>query len=308
MTFILKDAGVPALPAWRSLFFVPVTNEKFVETAHTRGADALILDLEDSVALTRKEEARGRLGASAEKVARGGADVLVRINRPWRMAMRDVEVAIAPRIHSLVLPKVENAQHIRILSEVVGELERERGMMPGTTKFVVLVETAAAFSRMEEIAQSDPRVVAMSLGSEDFSTSCGMLPGEDGLYVPKMHMLVLARAAGIIPLGFIGSVANYQDLDGLRSAAHRARSLGFMATTCIHPGQIPIVNAAYGPTAEEVAHAQRVLEAASQAERDGVGAYVVDGKMIDFPLVHRARSLMERHTTLEARARVIRAS
>lgn len=301
MSSIISAPGKRVLPTWRSLFYVPVTNEKFVDKAHTRGADALVLDLEDSVAIARKEEARGLVAAAAEKVARGGADVLVRINRPWRLAIRDVEAAVAPRIHSLVLPKVENAQHIRMLSEVVGELEQERGMLPGTTRFVVLVETAAAFPRMEEIAQCDPRVVAMSLGSEDFAASCGMVPGEDGLYVPKMHMLVLARAAGIIPLGFIGTVVDYQDLDGLRSAAERARSLGFMAATCIHPAQIPIVNAAYGPTVEEVAYARRVVDAASQAERDGAGAYVVDGKMIDFPVVNRARGILERHAALEAR-------
>jgi len=290
-----------ALPAWRSLFFVPVTNDKFVDTAHTRGADALILDLEDSVAAARKEEARGRLAEAAQKVARGGADVLVRINRPWRLAVRDVEAAVSPAIHSLVLPKVANAHHVRILSEIAAECEQARGMVVGTTKFVALVETADAFPRMEEIAHADPRVVAMSLGSEDFSASCGMEPGDDGLYVPKMHMLVLARAAGILPLGFIGTIADYKDLDGLRTAARRARRLGFMATTCIHPSQVPIVNEAYGPTPEEVAHARRVVAAAAQAERDGVGAYVVDGKMIDFPVVERARGILARHEGFAAR-------
>lgn len=306
MTTMASASSKRVLPAWRSLFFVPVTNDRFVETAHTRGADALILDLEDSVALARKEEARGRLAAAAEKVSRGGADVLVRINRPWRMAVRDVEAAVSPRIHSLVLSKVANAHHVRVLSEIVGECELERGMAVGTTKFVVLVETADAFPRMEEIANADPRVVAMSLGSEDFSASCGMVPDDDGLYVPKMHMLVLARGAGIIPLGFIGTIADYKDLDGLRAAAQRARRLGFMATTCIHPGQVPIVNEAYGHTAEEIAHARRVVEAAARAERDGVGAYSVDGKMIDFPVVERARGILERHEAIEARGRPTR--
>ena len=288
-----------SLPAWRSLFFVPVTNDKFVDTAHTRGADAFILDLEDSIAVARKAEARERLAAATEKVGRGGADVLVRINRPWRMAMRDLEAAVSPRVRALVLPKVENAHHIRVVSEIVAELEADRGMVPGSTGLVALVETAEAFPRMEEIAYADPRLLAMSLGSEDFSAACGMVPGHDGLYVPKMHMLVLARAAGILPLGFIGTVADYQDLDGLRTAVKRARQLGFMATTCIHPAQIPIVNEAYGPSADEVAHARRVLEAAAEAERDGLGAYSVDGKMIDFPIVERSRGILARYDAIE---------
>ena len=176
-------------------------------------------------------------------------------------------------------------------------------MAVGATLFVVLVETAQAYPRMEEIAHADPRVVAMSLGAEDFSASCGMLPEDDGLYVPKMQMLVMARAAGLMPLGFIGTVADYKDLDGLRRATQRARKLGFMATTCIHPGQVPIVNESYRPTDEEVEHARRVVEAAAQAERDGVGAYAVDGKMIDYPVVWRAQGVLARHEAIASRAR-----
>lgn len=286
---------VRSLPAWRSLLFVPVTNDKFVATAHTRGADALILDLEDSVATARKDEARGRLAAAAETVARGGADVLVRINRPWRLAFRDIEAAVSPRIHSLILPKVENAHHVAVVSEVVGELERARGMAVGTTKLVALVESAEAYPHMLDIANADARVIAITLGAEDFSASCGMVPDEDGLYVPKMQMLVCAKAAGVIALGFVGTVADYKDLDGLRKAAQRARRLGFMASTCIHPAQVPIVNAAYSPSDKEVAHARRVVAAAEAAEAAGVGAYEVDGKMIDFPVVERARKLLAQH-------------
>lgn len=287
-----------SLPAWRSLFFVPATNDRFVDTAHTRGADALIVDLEDSVALDRKDEARERLAAAVEKVGQGGADVLVRINRPWRIAVRDIEAAVSPQVRALVLPKVANAQHVHTVSEIVEELEAERGMTVGSTALVLLVETAEAFPRLEEIAYSDPRVVALSLGSEDFSAACGMVPGDDGLYVPKMQMLILARAAGIIPLGFIGTVADYLDLDGLRAATRRARRLGFMATTCIHPAQIPIVNEAYGPTAEELEHARRVVDAATRAGREGTGAYSVDGKMVDFPVVERARAILERDAAI----------
>jgi citrate lyase subunit beta/citryl-CoA lyase len=194
-----------------------------------------------------------------------------------------------------------------VLSEVVGEMELARGMAPGTTKFLALVETAAAYPRMEEIAYSDPRLVAMSLGSEDFSASCGMAPSEDGLYVPKMQMLIMARAAGLIPLGFVGTVTNYNDLDGLRTNAQRARRLGFMTATCIHPKQVPVINEAYMSAPAEVDYARRVVEAAARAEQDGVGAYSVDGNMIDFPVVHRARGLLSRHEAIQARLRKARA-
>ena len=306
----MKNRAGRILPVWRSLFFVPVTSDKFVDTAHTRGADAIILDLEDSVALARKQEARERLAAAAEKVARGGTDILVRINRPWRHAIRDLEAAISPRIAGLLLSKVANAHHVQVISQIVGEIEAERGMSVGSTYLIVLVETAEAYPRMEEIANADPRVVAMSLGSEDFTASCGMVPDDDGLYVPKMQMLVLARGAGIIPLGFIGTIADYKDLDGMRRAAQRARKLGFMATTCIHPGQIAIVNEAYGPTVAEVDVARRVVAAAAKADTAGLGAVELDGKMVDQPVVDRARGVLERNEqimALEARRRSLSA-
>lgn len=294
------------LPAWRSLLYIPAVNDKFIATAHTRGADALILDLEDSVAPARKEEARQRVAAAAEKIAATGNDVLVRINSPWRLAIRDVEAAVGPHVKALVLPKVASAQHVQIISEVVEEMEHARGMTPGSTKFIVLVETAEAYPRMEEIANSDIRVVAMSLGTEDFTASCGMHADEDAVYIPKMQMLIYAKAAGIIPLGFIHTVADFKDTEGLRRAAARARKLGFMGASCIHPLQVAVVNEAYSPTADEVAHARRVMEAARKAETEGVGAYTVDGMMVDVPIVERARSILSRYEAIAARLKAAR--
>jgi citrate lyase subunit beta/citryl-CoA lyase len=143
----------------------------------------------------------------------------------------------------------------------------------------------------------------MGVGGEDFSASCGMQPDGDSLYLPKMQMLILARAAGILPLGNIFSIADYNDIDGLRNAAVRARRLGFMAVVCIHPAQVAVINEAYSPSTQEVEHARRVVEAASRAEAAGVGAYEVDGKMIDFPVVERARTILSRHESILALSR-----
>ena len=289
------------LPAWRSMLYIPAINEKFVETGHTRGADAIVLDLEDSIAPSRKDDARCCIAEASVKVGRGGADVLVRVNRPWRLLIRDLEAAVSPRIHTLVLPKVPNAQHVQAVSEIVGDLESERGMVQGITKFIVLVEEPSAYPRMEEIAHADPRVIAMSLGSEDFSAACEMSPDEDALFVPKMQMLIFARAAGILPLGYIYSVADYKELDQLRKAALRARRLGFAGASCIHPAQVPIVNEAYSPTAQEVGHAKRVVEASLAAESSGIGSHGVDGRMIDAPVVERARRVLARHDAIQNR-------
>src|ERR1700704_1045806 len=215
------------LPVWRSLLYVPANVPKFIDGAHKRGADAIILDLEDSVPIAERPAARRDLMASAENVARGGADVLVRINRPWRQAMLDLEAAISPRVAALAVTKVDSADHIRLVGEVVSELEAERGMTVGTTKFTAMIETADAWFRMPEIAKAEPRFVALTLGGGDFALSVGMLPPAEGLLMPKQQLAIAARAAGILPLGFIGTVADYKDLDAFRETIRRSRRLRF---------------------------------------------------------------------------------
>src|SRR5436853_484600 len=133
------------LPVWRSMLFVPVTAERFVNGAARRGADAIILDLEDAVAASDKDRARTLVPEAAKIVAQGGADVVVRINRPMRMTVRDLEAVIGPGVHTIALPKAESAQHVQLVSEIIDELEAERGMPVGTTRLLAMVETCSAF-------------------------------------------------------------------------------------------------------------------------------------------------------------------
>lgn len=289
------------LPMWRSLLFVPVIVDRFVDSAHTRGADAIILDLEDSIPPAEKERARGLVSAAAAKVSRNGAEVVVRINRPWRLALRDVEACVSPGVRALALPKVASADHIHMLAEVVSELEAERGLPIGTTQFIAMIETAEAFFRIQEIARADPRVVAVTLGAEDFALSVGMLPEPEGLFYPKQHTIIAARAAGILPLGFIGTVADFKDLDAFRATIRRSRRLGFMGASVIHPSQVAILNEEFRPSAEEVGQARRIVDAYDQAQREGLGAIVVDGKMIDIPIVERAQQTLARDAAIVAR-------
>jgi len=294
----MNEAG---LPVWRSMLFVPVTVAKYVDRAAERGADALILDLEDSVPLAEKPRGRALLQEAAAKVARNGADVVVRINRPWRQALQDIEAAVSPQVQALMLTKVESAEHVQMIAEVVGELEAERGMQAGATKFVALVETASGFLRMAEIARSHPRLVALSVGAEDFALSVGMLPEAEGLFFPKQQMIIAARAAGIVPLGFIGTVADFRDLDAFRATIRRSRRIGFAGASCIHPSQVAILNEEYRPSPEELAPAERAVAAYDAATAAGVGAIELDGKMIDVPVVERAKQVLARHRAVLAR-------
>ena len=289
------------LPSWRSMLFVPVTAPRFVAGAADRGADAVILDLEDAVAPAEKPRARTLLAEAIPQVARRGADVLIRVNRPWRLLVPDLEAAVLPGVAALMLTKVDSPEHVQAAAEVVAEMEAERGLPPGSVKFVVLIETAVAFFRMEAIARAHPRVVAISLGTEDFTLSVGMLPEPEGLLYPKQHTVFAARAAGILPLGFVGSIAEFRDQEAFRAIVRRSRRLGFVGASCIHPLQVSVLNEEFAPAAEEVDQARRMVAVYDAALAAGTGAVQFEGKMIDVPVVERAKAVLARDAAIQAR-------
>jgi len=273
---------------------VPANNPRFIEKAHTRGADAIILDLEDSVPPAEKIVARERLSEATSSVSRHGADVLVRINRPLRTALADLEAAITAGADAIWLSKTESPDHAQLMAEVASEIEEEIDQSVGSTKFVAVVENPAAYFRANEIARADPRIIAMGLGSEDFALEAGMTPDAETLYMPKQTIQIAARAAGIIPLGFIGTVANYADTKAFTETVRRSRRFGFEGAACVHPSCIPILNTELTPTSDEIAKAKQIITAYEEADKQGMGAITHDGKMIDVPIVERARRLLAR--------------
>jgi citrate lyase subunit beta/citryl-CoA lyase len=295
------SAPRPDLPAWRSLLFVPIVREKFVASAHTRGADGIILDLEDSVPEAEKERARGLVPAAAKEVAKAGADVLVRINRPWHQAFRDIEAAVGPGVMALMCPKVESPEHLSVIAELLDTVEAARGLPAGHTRLVALVETADAYFRVREIAKATPRLVAMSLGAEDFALSVGMEPIGETLQTPKQTVIIAARAAGIIPLGFMGTVADFKDPEVFRQVVRRSRKFGFVAASCIHPSVVHVLNEEYGISPEAIERAKRMIAAYDDVIARGIGAVTFEGKMIDVPVVERERALLRQAERFAAR-------
>ena len=289
------------LPVWRSLMYVPVNVEKYVDKAHTRGADVIQLDLEDSVPPAEKDRARTLVQAAAARVRRGGADVVVRINRPLSMAVRDIEEAVCPDVDGLACTKVDSASHLRLLDELVTELEEKRGLAVGHTKFIAMIETPDAFFRIHEIANACARTVACVIGGEDFALNCNMQPTGEALFYPKQHMVIAANAAGIMPLGFIDSVAGFGDWEKFRTMVRRSRDFGFMGAGCIHPGQVTIVNEEYTPRDEEVEYARKIIALDREASASGRGSFSLDGKMIDIPIIVRAQKLIARYEAIKAR-------
>jgi len=286
---------------WRSLLYVPAHVEKFVSSPRIREADGVILDLEDSVPGDRKTQAREMAAGVIEALSQKRGDVLVRINDDPALAAADIAAVVRPGVRALVAPKVRSVDHLRALDTLIGAAETANGVVAGTVRLVVLIETAEGFLNMAAIARASPRVVAINLGNEDFALDLGMEPDDDTLRMPRQQLVIVAAAAGIMPLGLMGVATRFDDLEAYRALALRSRRFGYAGATCIHPSQIAILNSAFAPTNEEVAWARRVVEAAGAAERQGQGAFQIDGKMIDAPIVMRARNIV-------ARSEVIRKS
>ena len=277
---------------WRSLLYVPVTQRRFVEKALTVGADAIQLDLEDSIAPSEKDEARRLLPEAVDRLAAAGADVVVRINRPWRLAVRDLEAAVRPGVCALALPKVPGAEHVAACAEIVAELEAEAGLTPGSVRFIVMIETAGALFRAREIAAADPRVLGLVLGTEDFATDVGIAPDPDLLTGPNQAVVIAARAAGVLPLGLVGTLAEYRDEAAFGDIVARSRRLGYVGASAIHPRQVPLLNAGFTPTPDEFEQASRLVAAYQDAHARGVGAIQFEGRMVDEPVAQRARALV----------------
>ncbi|MBT6094744.1 MAG: CoA ester lyase [Rhodospirillaceae bacterium] len=286
---------------WRSQLYVPANNSRFIAKAHTRGADAIILDLEDSVPAAERPGARAGLADAVAQVGQSGADVTVRINSPEAEAFADLDAAVLPDVRGIYVTKVRDGAYVQAISAKVSELEAARGIEAGQIRLVAMIETASAYLRAEEIAGADDRIAALVLGGEDIALDLGMVPDADTLAMPKQHLAIVARAAGLVPFGIMGTIADYNDLDAVRSVAERSHRFGFEGAACIHPSVVPVLNAAFQPSDAEVAHARRVVAAYAQAELAGTGAITVDDKMIDVPVVRRAENLLARYGAIQRR-------
>lgn len=268
----------------RSLLYVPAHSERFVAKAHERGADAVILDLEDAVPEADKDRARDGLAAAVPSVGRNGARVFVRVNSGGRREADALAAAAAGAV-GIMVPKTESASDLAALGARLAEAEAQSRRAP--MSFIALVEDAAALLDARSIAAVD-RVIATAFGSEDFATASGGQPTPEVLRFPKLMLHYAAKAEGKLSLGLLQSSADYTDLDAIRAAAAEARAHGFDGATCVHPAIVAVLNEGFAPSETDRAWAERVLAAA--AERDG--AFAFEGRMVDAPVLARARRIL----------------
>lgn len=272
---------------WRSMLYVPANVPRFVEKSATSGADAVLLDLEDSVPQDRKAEARAALAAAVPIARSGGADVLVRVNRPLSLAVGDIQAAVAAGADGILLTKVLGPDHVQLAAEILAEAGRPMCMLP-------MIETAAAMQKLNEIARASPMIAGLLVGAEDLAAECGSTADDELIMMAKRQMVLAAVAAGVAPLGTLGTVADYRDPEKIRDLVARSKRAGFLGASCIHPSLIPILNEGFSPNAAEIDLARRQIAAAEVAAREGRGSFVVDGQMVDEPILIRARRTLAR--------------
>ncbi len=290
-------------PVWRSLLYVPAHVPRFVAKAAGCDADALILDLEDSVPPEWKAPARDGLADTVAGLAAVGHEVLVRANGPLEPLVADLRAALAAGVHGIVLPKVRGASHIEAIDELLDALEAEHGIAAGRTRIVAIIETPGAFQAMERIARASPRIAAMMLGGGDFALHCGAEARADVLRVPKQLLVIAARAARVQPLGLVGGLDEIRDLDTFERLARESADLGYAGATCIHPAQVEALNRAFRPSDAAVRAAREIVAAYDDARANGRGALRVGDRMVDAPGVAHARNVLARAAIRDRDAR-----
>ncbi len=285
----------------RSFLFAPGNVARRVEKAFTLEADAVILDLEDSVATAEKVAARKAVAAALGR--KGRARVYVRVNAPSTpFCHGDLLATLQPGIDGVVVPKIESAADLHAIDWVMAALERERGIAEGSLDLMPIIETAAGVQRVDRVLQarnlrSYPgpwRVKRVAFGAGDFANDLGLSPtlDEPELAGARERIVLASRAAGVeAPID--SPWFHFKEAEAFRRSLERSRRSGFQGRLCVHPDQLAPVNAAYQPSAEELERARRIVAAFREAEARGEAAVQVDGLMVDYPIVYRAQALLD---------------
>jgi citrate lyase subunit beta/citryl-CoA lyase len=272
-------------PPIRSYLYVPGDDSRRIEKALATGADAVVIDLEDAVAPSRKEEARRNAAEILE--SEPAKPIFVRVNALGsEVAARDIDAVARLQLSGLRLPKVESLEGVRLVAETLEELRSQAGIQ-------CLIESALGLELAFEIARSHERVASISLGEADLAADLGVV-ADAGLLYARSRIVSASRAAGL--QGPVQSVyTNVNDLDGLRRSTAEGKNMGFVGRSAIHPSQVPIINEVFTPTEEEVTEAQVLLDRLDSEARSGTGAFVLeDGRFVDRAVVESARRTLAR--------------
>ncbi len=279
----------------RALLFLPGDSERKIVKAATLGADCVVMDLEDGVAQSAKAAARACVLAALGSVDFGRSERVVRLN-PAGSGLEEADLAgtLSGRPDAYILPKVGSPEAILWLDRQLAAAETARGWEPGGIRILAIVETALGIMNLREIAQASPRLDALLFGAEDLAGDMGALRTPAGGEVLVARSLV-AIAAAAYNLQAIDMVfVTLDDLDGLADECQAAVELGYQGKMAIHPRQVPVIQTAFTPTPDQIAAAQRLLDAYHQYQASGAGVFALDGKMVDAPMLRAAERVLAR--------------
>ena len=274
---------------------MPGDDRRKIEKATTLGVDCICMDMEDGVAITRKTEARAVIAQAMKELGFGAAERCIRINSFGSGFEKfDLAAAVATNPDAIVVPKVETPQQIREISEYIEMYELSAKMAVGTIRMLAGVETARGILNLKEIAGADRRLEALIFGAEDFAASIGATRTREGSEVLYARSAVVTACAAHEIQAIDMVYIDFRDYEGLRLEAEEGARLGFSGKQIIHPNQVEPVQAAFTPSDEAIEYAQRVVRAFSASQKEGKGAFALDGKMIDMPLLKNAQKVLDR--------------
>jgi citrate lyase subunit beta/citryl-CoA lyase len=285
-----SSSGINPLEAVASMLFVPAGNQRLVDSALKRRTSAYVLDLEDAIPPDHKDLARDALGADLSSLKQSGALVGVRVNRGWHMMARDVSAAIAGGADFIMMPKVEFGYECKVLNDLVDEVLGARAR--DNHCFVLAqIETGQGVINLGDITSAAvSRLAGLMLGPEDLALDLRAVPTRSVLKGIAQQIVVAARAGGLVPVGFPGSIAEVNDLERYRSDIELAKDMGFGFAVAIHPNQLPVLHEVFLPSERELNWARSVIKENSAS---GGRPFMFEGKMVDNPVVRRAQRLVQ---------------
>jgi citrate lyase subunit beta/citryl-CoA lyase len=267
-----------------------------VDKAVNAGADVVIIDLEDALALSEKAQARPKVREKILEHSNGR--MIVRVNGlDSGFIQEDLEEVIVEGLGCIIVPKVDDKDHVREIHRLLLEVEKEKGMEPGAIAIIPLIESARAVENVFQIVSetTDPaRLLTVAFGAADYTLDMGIEITKEGteLLYARSRIPIACRAAGIEPPLDTPFMIDLKDLEALKADARRAKQLGFQGKLCVHPNQIEPCHEIFSPTKEELLYAERVIRAFDEAEAKGVAAIQLDGNFIDYPVVEKARRVL----------------
>ena len=279
----------------RALLYMPGDDRRKIEKATTLGVDCVCMDMEDGVAVTHKTEARAVIAQAMKELDFGRSERCIRINSVGSgLEKYDLATAVATDPDAVVVPKVETAAQVRAISDYIEMYERSARKAVRSIRMLVGVETAKGVLNLKEIAEADRRLEAIIFGAEDYAASIGATRTKEGTEVLYARSAVVTACAANDLQAIDMVYIDFRDVDGLRDEAEQGARLGFSGKQIIHPSQVAPVQEAFTPSGEAIQYAQRVVDAFSASQREGRGAFALDGKMIDMPILKNAQKVLDR--------------